>query len=996
MPLSEYARSEYEEDSEFVMSDEEDDGGAEHSSELEPHHHQQSSPIDKPRLEILDDSLINPSLNSANRNSQVRSAPGSIISNDASKFINHVDLVMNKIKTLESDNRWHRVLKHRTGVQVYAQKHAKTIGKAKTVPVFKGVGLIKGYSPASVFAVIGSSKLWDEWYEDGNLVENLSDQVSLTYMCMKAGIGTRVRDLSLVEKCEATADGSIYFCASSVDTPRVPIVPGRIRAHIELNGWILEPIKLPESTPGASTTATKVTYYLQVNVKTFVAEAVSKRYLARRPLCITKIDAYLQKYGSPVQLEGISDVEAHPRQGGNRRSYSRNFMSVKQLNFPKELENGDSGPASAPNSLGSRGMRSHLSSIGPFGQKVRARLPSAAVVPTLKRSDPNIRKHVKSIQPEDTSSAPVSILAKPPQPLLIDHVKPNQESHNWDSISQALELFNTYLKDSHANQRDWKTFENSNNSVRMWLNSQIAQSGQRSHREGLFRFPVVKSQTILDTVRDGRHSCSITPEQVSLTVLSNMAQQTWDQNFHGYSKLGGQSHQHQLLLNTDNGFDQGTYLGTIRAVYPHIRDESMFCFDQVVFRQPADSQTVGSKIVILHHSVEDEEGYSKRLEENKDLQTDHPGANSLLREKVEQKLLSKIDVSGWVIESGPLSDQIQITHLSALSLNLKNQPPTSTSQTTSLPDFLTRLITSNIASRPQQVREFIRDHGFSPGFVRWADGEIQYDGDFFLEDSEQVSPGINAGQVEWRFRKKRPLPGRQTPLPLPSIKVGTGTIQTCWFQWSEQMYPHGIDLTLEPSDAAEVRLVSEMNNTLQFDWRADSESLVHSGSADGPMTMIKLRAKRIHSSDSSTPHRVLFNGSRSLDTVHVQLDPSKLKMQDAVESRDDRAGLEKDSATKVNGVHKDTSLDRPPTSAPQTSSKPGPLASNNPTNPPLASSVTLNEQKRRSRETNQQQQQYLFEPNVAIIINQDIYFTRSQVFFFIICLGFAYIYGRFG
>jgi hypothetical protein len=52
---------------------------------------------------------------------------------------------------------------HATKIQVYAQKHAKTISKTKTVPVFKGVGLIKGYSPASVFAVIGSSKLWDEW-----------------------------------------------------------------------------------------------------------------------------------------------------------------------------------------------------------------------------------------------------------------------------------------------------------------------------------------------------------------------------------------------------------------------------------------------------------------------------------------------------------------------------------------------------------------------------------------------------------------------------------------------------------------------------------------------------------------------------------------------------------------------------------------------------------------------------------------------------------------
>lgn len=51
--------------------------------------------------------------------------------------------------------------------------------------------MIKGYSPASVFAVVGTRKLWDEWYEEGNLVENLNDTSSLTYMCMKGIVGSR-------------------------------------------------------------------------------------------------------------------------------------------------------------------------------------------------------------------------------------------------------------------------------------------------------------------------------------------------------------------------------------------------------------------------------------------------------------------------------------------------------------------------------------------------------------------------------------------------------------------------------------------------------------------------------------------------------------------------------------------------------------------------------------------------------------------------------------
>lgn len=984
-----------------MMSDEEDENGPQNPPDLESHHDPpESPPIDKPRQEVLEDSLSNTSPNSANRNgTQMQSAPSNIISNDASKFINHVDLVMNKIKTLESDNRWHRVLKHRTGVQVYAQKHAKTIGKAKTVPIFKGVGLIKGYSPASVFAVIGSSKLWDEWYADGNLVENLSDQVSLTYMRMKAGIGTRTRDLSLVEKVEAAADGSIYFCASSVNTPRVPIVPGKIRAHIELNGWVLEPIKLPETTPGASTTATKVTYYLQVNVKTFVAEAVSKRYLARRPLCITKIDAYLQKHGSPIQLEGISDTEAHPRQGGNRRTYSRNFMSLKQLDFPKDSVNGNNGGAAVPNSLSSRGMRAHLTSIGPFGQKIRTRLPSSASVPTLNRNDPNISKPSQSIHAEK-SSTPGSPPAKAPQPLLIGHLKPNQKIPNWNSISQALELFNAYLSDFDVNREDWKAIENSSNSVRMWLNFPTSQKAQKSRnkQEGLFQLPVIKSETILDTFQNTERSHTITPEQISMTILSNLAQQTWDQNFHGYSKLGAKYYQHQLLLNTDNGFDQGTYLGTMRAVYPHIRDESTFCFDQVVFRQSTASadEALRSKIVIIHHSVEDEDGYLKRLETDKDQLADCPGVKLFLREKIEQKVLSKIDVAGWVIESVPSSDQIKVTHLSALSLNLKNQRPPSRNQTNSLPDFVQKLIASNIASRPQQVGELIREYGFSPGFVRWMDGEIQYGGDHLLDHSEQTSTAIKSGQIEWRFKRKPQERIPQSTLPVPSSKASASVHQICWFQWSERMYPYGIDLTLEPADVAEVRSVSEPNNTLQFDWKADAASLNSSETADGAKA-IKLKAKRIHSIDSSTPQRVNLNGSRLLATVQVKLDRLETESKKIAEGRD---SIKNDSTIgKANKTSKD---DDQANSNPESNSNHDPsTASNPPSNlaPALVPSPSdlLTDSGKNDKTYNPNlQRQLIVDHNVAIIITQNIYFTRSQVFFFFLCLGFAYLYARFG
>lgn len=50
------------------------------------------------------------------------------------------------------------------------------------------------------------------------------------------------RDLSLVEKVAGSPTGTISFVSTSVITPKVPRVSGRVRATLALNGWVLEPI----------------------------------------------------------------------------------------------------------------------------------------------------------------------------------------------------------------------------------------------------------------------------------------------------------------------------------------------------------------------------------------------------------------------------------------------------------------------------------------------------------------------------------------------------------------------------------------------------------------------------------------------------------------------------------------------------------------------------------------------------------------------------------
>ncbi|MBW0591973.1 hypothetical protein O181_131688 [Austropuccinia psidii MF-1] len=57
------------------------------------------------------------------------------------------------------------------------------------------------------------------------------------------------------------------------------------------------------------------------------------RPVPRRPLCITKIDSYLQKHDSPIQIDGLNQAESQPGQGGTHNGLQRNYMSIKQLDF---------------------------------------------------------------------------------------------------------------------------------------------------------------------------------------------------------------------------------------------------------------------------------------------------------------------------------------------------------------------------------------------------------------------------------------------------------------------------------------------------------------------------------------------------------------------------------------------------------------------------------------------------------------------------------------
>ncbi|KAI9284043.1 hypothetical protein BC943DRAFT_308251 [Umbelopsis sp. AD052] len=203
----------------------------------------------------------------------------------SSYYVTVADRSMQTLKGIaKDDGNWKKALKHKSGVIVYIRPSTDSAEKA---PVFKGEGIIRGYTPQTIFQVIGMRKLWDETFIEGSLLENLNDTTSITYEVLKQTSSSKATDLCLVEKIECTSEGIIYFACASVDTPKKPKINGRTRTNVKLLGWILKPLQ-------TSPPSTRITYVVQESSRGWM-QGFTKKTMARKPLVIASIDKYLQE-----------------------------------------------------------------------------------------------------------------------------------------------------------------------------------------------------------------------------------------------------------------------------------------------------------------------------------------------------------------------------------------------------------------------------------------------------------------------------------------------------------------------------------------------------------------------------------------------------------------------------------------------------------------------------------------------------------------------------
>ncbi|KAI8819534.1 uncharacterized protein EV422DRAFT_96056 [Fimicolochytrium jonesii] len=206
---------------------------------------------------------------------------------------------------------------------IYSDKTGATVSlspKQKNhIRVFKGETMIHGFSPEAIFALIRNRRLWDDWYLDGNTVEELNDNTSLTYMVMKpqTALSTvaSTRDLALVDQRTLDPEtGGIYYASTSVETPKIPPKKSYVRVGLKLNAWTLEP-----KMASHGSVSTRVVYYLQSDVGGLIPGGLVKKYLTKRAMVVAGIEQYLRKHGVPEM--SASDADAFRKLA---RSYSVN------------------------------------------------------------------------------------------------------------------------------------------------------------------------------------------------------------------------------------------------------------------------------------------------------------------------------------------------------------------------------------------------------------------------------------------------------------------------------------------------------------------------------------------------------------------------------------------------------------------------------------------------------------------------------------------------
>lgn len=303
---------------------------------------------------------------------------------------------------------------------------------------------------------------------------------------------------------------------------------------------------------------------------------------------------------------------------------------------------------------------------------------------------------------------------------LIAGVAANTDAASYGDIQKASKQFKSML-----GKGDWQLM--------------LDHEGNKIYiQDGDGEIPAGKGEHILENV---------TTEQVLGTLLCGAARKVWDTRYAG-----------SKLIESDNGFDQGTWVETHKAVFPHL-GQHYYTISRGVEREEPGSDN-GTITLVSRSCKKDGEGPKGAK----------PG---------------HLEISGWQIEEHS-EREVKVSHV------MEVDP-----EEDKIHRIVKKILPTEFARGPIALNDFIDKYGYAPFFVRWGEGPATLKSD---DDGD-----IRQGYVKYEIGGE----GKGT------MKDGQ---QKCWFQWSDKMYERGIDVKIEPSDAAELATVDGVERTLQIVW----------------------------------------------------------------------------------------------------------------------------------------------------------------------------------
>ena len=90
---------------------------------------------------------------------EMPTATGTTLTSQHNFYSHLADQAVMSVRHYLKDDSWKKVLKHKSGTTVYMMQQTN---RNEKVALFRGESIIQGFTPQSIFYVIGMRKLWDE------------------------------------------------------------------------------------------------------------------------------------------------------------------------------------------------------------------------------------------------------------------------------------------------------------------------------------------------------------------------------------------------------------------------------------------------------------------------------------------------------------------------------------------------------------------------------------------------------------------------------------------------------------------------------------------------------------------------------------------------------------------------------------------------------------------------------------------------------------------